>query len=129
MICTCWFIVAMEQPCHILAPSKGGTMSSRQAPLSFDSFNSTQTLLGSSVYRYHDFAPPIRNKSPLNDIKHESAVKNKLKFMYLSSKYEILFLVWYFLCYLISIKPVAFLKLGSRFHIFERELNSQTASR
>ena len=64
-------------------------MSSRQAPLSFDSFNSTQTLLGSSAYRYHDFAPPIRNKSPLNDNKHESAVKNKPKLMYLDSKYEI----------------------------------------
>ena len=68
---TFWSIVAIEHPCHILDPINGGTISSRHV---LDPLSSTQTLLGSFAYRYHDFAPPIRKRSPLKLTRHESAM-------------------------------------------------------
>ena len=78
---------AIEHPCHILDPINGGIMSSRHILKPPSSLNRTQTLLGSSAYRYHDLDPPIRNRSLLYETRHESANKNK-RFVRVISKVQ-----------------------------------------
>ncbi len=82
-------MLAKVHPGHILEPRSGGNTSSLQlCPF----FGKTQTLLGSSAYRYFDFDPPIKNKAPFRVRRHPSAIIVIGTWFHLSNLKMLLFL-------------------------------------